>query len=98
MDIIKFTQMLEENSEPVISSKYLLSLWYDKKGNWDKAHQIVQDIPDSNAAWIHAYLHRKEGDLSNAGYWYSRAGKKPQQNNLNEEWKILVKHFCENER
>lgn len=97
MDLKKFTQMLEENIEPVISSKYLLLHWYDYKGNWDKAHQIVQDIPDSNAAWIHAYLHRKEGDLSNAGYWYSRAGKKSPKTSLNEEWKILVKHFCEND-
>ncbi|PKL86192.1 MAG: hypothetical protein CVV22_04245 [Ignavibacteriae bacterium HGW-Ignavibacteriae-1] len=56
-------------------SKELESLWYDYKGNWDMAHNIVQNLSSQNAAWVHAYLHRKEGDIWNAQYWYSRAGK-----------------------
>jgi hypothetical protein len=55
---------------------YLNALWYDARGEWDKAHELIQDVQDKNASWIHAYLHRKEGDDPNAGYWYSRAGKK----------------------
>ena len=61
----------------------------DKAGGeagWDKAHKIAQDINDSNGAWIHAYLHRKEGDESNASYWYSHAGRKFSNLSLEEEW------------
>ena len=53
----------------------LAALWWAAKGEWDKAHEIVQDEDDADAAWVHAYLHRVEGDLGNAGYWYRRAGK-----------------------
>ena len=52
----------------------LAALWWAANGNWDAAHKIVQDEDDANSAWVHAYLHRVEGDLGNAGYWYRRAG------------------------
>ena len=52
----------------------LAALWWAAKGNWDEAHKIVQDEETADAAWVHAYLHRVEGDLGNAGYWYRRAG------------------------
>jgi hypothetical protein len=68
----------------------LVALWYDSKGNWEQAHNIVQDINGSMACWIHAYLHRKEGDLGNAGYWYSRAGKNRPAVDLETEWEELV--------
>ncbi len=71
-------------------SPYLESLWYDAKGNWDRAHKIIQDIDDKNAAWIHAYLHRKEGDISNADYWYFHAGRKRSTESLENEWIELV--------
>ncbi|MDB5198481.1 MAG: hypothetical protein JWO92_444 [Chitinophagaceae bacterium] len=75
MNLLSFKQSLI-NSEPPQGSVYLKALWYDAKADWDKAHKLIQDIEDENAAWIHAYLHRKEGDISNADYWYRRAGKK----------------------
>jgi hypothetical protein len=53
----------------------LLALWWDAKGDWEKAHGIAQDVARADGAWVHAYLHRKEGDLGNAGYWYQRAGR-----------------------
>ena len=56
-------------------SEHLRALWYDLSGDWDTAHSIVQAMPDVNAMWLHAYLHRKEPDIWNAKYWYRRAGK-----------------------
>ena len=64
----------------------LAALWWAAKGEWDKAHKIVMNEETADAAWVHAYLHRKEGDSSNAGYWYGRAGKTPAQTSLEQEW------------
>ncbi len=72
---------------------YLKALEADKNGDWDGAHDIVQDIQTAEAAWIHAYLHRKEGDSGNAGYWYNRAGKPFFHGSLEDEWQQLWKHF-----
>tara|TARA_Y100001949_G_scaffold95286_1_gene80448 strand:- start:284 stop:520 length:237 start_codon:yes stop_codon:yes gene_type:complete len=65
---------------------YLKALDLDKRGQWDAAHELIQDLPDKNAAWIHAYLHRKEGDQWNAEYWYKRAGQPVFAGSLDEEW------------
>lgn len=62
------------------------ALWLAKAGRWDAAHDIAQEIPTGAGAWIHAYLHREEGDLSNAAYWYSRAGKPVSKLTLEKEW------------
>ncbi len=69
------------------------ALYWDKQGDWDRAHQIVQEIDTSDAAWVHAYLHRKEGDKWNANYWYSRANKPFFNESLEEEWKLLWNYF-----
>ena len=61
MDLASFRKSLSENAPPKDASVYLQSLWYDAKGDWERSHTIIQDVPDKNAAWIHAYLHRKEG-------------------------------------
>ncbi|HEY4195936.1 MAG TPA: hypothetical protein VGM63_10400 [Mucilaginibacter sp.] len=74
-------------------SAQLLSLWYDGKGNWQKAHAQVDNLPDTASAWVHAYLHRKEGDLTNAEYWYRKAGKQRPEVSIQEEWTELVDHF-----
>jgi hypothetical protein len=68
----------------------LAALWWAAKSNWDQAHQIVQDEDDANSAWVHAYLHRVEGDLGNAGYWYRRAGKPVATDALDTEWERMV--------
>ena len=86
-----FEQSLNATAPAPELSIYLQSLWYDGKGDWNKAHTVIQDVEDKTAAWIHAYLHRKEGDLANADYWYSRAGKKRPDISLKEEWQYIVK-------
>ena len=90
MDVISFKKSLTGNIPPQNISAYLQALWYERKGNWGKAHQLIQDINDPNAAWIHAFLHRKEGDISNADYWYHRAGKKRPMISLEKEWDEIV--------
>lgn len=79
-------------SPPAGISDSARALWLAKAGKWDAAHDLCQDIPGSAGSWIHAYLHREEGDLSNAAYWYSRAGKPVPASNvtLEEEWMRLA--------
>src|SRR5947208_9592059 len=64
----------------------LAALWHDAKGDWNTAHGIAQDIENPEGAWIHAYLHRKEGDASNAAYWYRHAGRPVALTSLEAEW------------
>ena len=68
----------------------LLALWFDARGDWHGAHETAQADDTANGAWVHAYLHRKEGDVSNAGYWYRRAGKAPASGDLDSEWESIV--------
>ena len=68
----------------------LQALWYAAKGDWDRAHKIVQAEETREAAWVHAYLHRVEGDLANAGHWYGRAGKDRCETSLKEEWTAIA--------
>jgi hypothetical protein len=68
----------------------LAGLWWTARGEWDQAHKIVQDEPSADAAWVHAHLHRVEGDLGNAGYWYRRAGKPVASGALEAEWEEIV--------
>jgi hypothetical protein len=74
-------------------SVQLKSLWYDGKGDWHHAHAQVDDQTDRASAWVHAYLHRKEGDIWNADYWYNRAKQVRPKVPLEEEWETLVVHF-----
>jgi len=68
----------------------LLALWWDGKGDWESAHNVAQDIHTADGSWIHAYLHRKEGDLGNAAYWYSRARRPVARGDLAAEWQSIV--------
>ena len=68
----------------------LAALWWAAKGRWDEAHKIVQDEETAAAALVHAYLHRMEGDLGNAGYWYRQAGKPMAKDSLESEWERIV--------
>jgi hypothetical protein len=68
----------------------LAALWWAARGNWDQAHKIVQNEATADAAWVHAYLHRVEGDLGNAGYWYRRALKSPASGSLESEWEQIA--------
>ncbi len=93
-NVLDFNRSLSQTLPPSEYSVLLKSLWYDAKGDWKKAHDLVDQLPGKDAAWIHAYLHRKEGDLWNADYWYGRAGKLRPKQDLREEWDSLVQHFC----
>jgi len=76
--------------EPAGLTPALRALWQDAKAEWAEAHRIAQEDDSRDGAWVHAYLHRKEGDLSNARYWYARAGKSPHQGTLEEEWRDIA--------
>ena len=92
MDFDQVSQQLETSTNcPLTLSKALQAMWYDKKGNWDRAHNIVQNESDGDSAWVHAYLHRQEGDLGNAYYWYRRAGRPAATGELDQEWRQIVK-------
>jgi len=71
-------------------SPLLRALWHDARGDWDEAHRIAQDVEDKAGAWVHAYLHRKEGDLGNAAYWYRRAGQPVATDSVDEEWNRIA--------
>jgi hypothetical protein len=73
----------------------LAALWWAAKGDWNEAHKIVQDEASADAAWVHAYLHRVEGDLGNAGYWYRRAQKPVATDSLESEWEQMVSALLE---
>jgi len=78
----------EEDAMPEGMSPMAQALWLAKAGKWHESHDMCQDLPDPGGAWIHAWLHREEGDYGNACYWYHRAGKpaKPKGASLEEEW------------
>jgi hypothetical protein len=81
-----FKASLSEAAPAPGLSPPLAALWWAAKGRWDEAHKIVQDEDDKDSAWVHAYLHRVEGDLGNAGYWYRQAGKPSASDALDAEW------------
>jgi hypothetical protein len=86
MNLTNFKESLRNEHLPEGLSVYAQAMWYDARNDWEKAHQLIQDLTDKNAAWIHAYLHRKEGDTWNADYWYRKASRKRPDLSLNEEW------------
>jgi hypothetical protein len=90
MTLTEFKNTLSGNVPADNLSVYLKALWFDAKGDWEKAHTLIQEMPDKTAAWIHAYLHRKEGDIWNADYWYTKASKKRPSMPLDQEWEEIV--------
>jgi hypothetical protein len=86
MTLDDFKASLNDATPPAELPPLLLALWKDAKGDWDAAHGVAQDVDDEDGAWVHAYLHRKEGDAANAGYWYRRAGRPHSRASLSAEW------------
>jgi hypothetical protein len=78
-------------SEPAGLTPPLRAMWHDAKDDWEAAHRIAQDDDSSDAGWVHAYLHRREGDISNARYWYARAGRPEYRGSLDSEWEEIVR-------
>jgi len=90
MDTQKFRQSTTLASPPDGLGFALQALWWDAKGDWDKAHECAQARDDAAGMSVHAYLHRKEGDPENAGYWYRRCQKPPATVTLEAEWEELA--------
>ena len=90
MTLNDFKRCTSDDRPPSTLSQPLLALWHDARGDWTAAHETAQEIKDTTGSWIHAYLHRKEGDLGNAAYWYHRAGRPMANGTLEEEWKDIV--------
>ena len=91
MNYDNFIKLTKESNPSDTLSGIHLALWHAMNNNWDMAHNIVQDINTDIASWIHAYLHRVEGDLGNANYWYNRAGKKSSTESLEVELNNIIK-------
>jgi hypothetical protein len=86
MDLQTFRNSLSGKNPPEDLGAALNGLWWDARGDWTRAHESAQAAEGPSGAWVHAYLHRKEGDLSNAGYWYRRAGKPIATGSFEQEW------------
>lgn len=97
MDLDAFRRSLAQAEPPQGLGLAARGLWWDAKGDWDKAHGCAQERDDVAGAWVHAYLHRKEGDAANAGYWYRRAGKAPATSSLAQEWEAIARALLEGE-
>jgi hypothetical protein len=85
----EFRSTLSDAELPAVSPP-LVALWYDARGDWERAHNVAQDVDDRDGSWVHAYLHRKEGDLGNAAYWYRRAKYTLATDSLGAEWERIV--------
>ena len=93
ISVSEFLVSVKEDQMPAGLTVYQQALWEEGAGNWEKAHGLIQDLPDKNAALLHAYLHRVEGDNWNAQYSYNKAGAAMPANSTKEEWLALVKRF-----
>lgn len=90
VDVATFEESLTGPAPPDGVSEALQALWHERRGSWERAHEIAQEIASSDGSWVHAYLHRREGDQSNAAYWYRRAGKPTMRGSLDDEWQAIV--------
>lgn len=98
MTLEEFTSSLENPNPDSGLTVHLKALWHDAKGDWNKAHQLVDQLNDLDSCIVHAYLHRKEGDIWNADYWYKRSKSERPNVTLDEEWEQLAKKFLETKK
>lgn len=95
MKLEQFRDSLALEEPPAALSAPLAALWWDAKGDWARAHALVDELETAEGMSVHAYLHRKEGAASNADYWYQRAGRGFHRSELNDEWEALVEGLTE---
>ncbi|MFN4895980.1 MAG: hypothetical protein ACK5HO_09335 [Pseudomonadota bacterium] len=94
MRLEEFISSVSPDVASAATSAALRALCLDRQNLWDQAHEAIQDEQDTMSAAVHAYLHRKEGDIWNANYWYRQAGRKPFKGSLDAEWRALVEEEC----
>ena len=97
MTLEEFLASIESRTPPPVADT-LRALWHDARGDWDAAHSVAQDVHSDEGSWVHAYLHRKEGDPSNAAYWYRRAGRPVACGPLEAEWKASAAELLRRSR
>lgn len=95
MDLATFKESLNDEAPPE-AGLALRALWHDARGDWKRAHDLAQQADNQAGAWVHAYLHRKEGDRANAGYWYRRAGRPMAEGPLENEWENIAESLIRN--
>lgn len=93
MTFPEFKESLKDNNPPKEITPLLTAMWLEANGDWNAAHQIAQSVKTTDGSRVHAYLHRVEGDLHNAGYWYFRAERQMPETSLEEEWETIVDHL-----
>jgi hypothetical protein len=94
MSFDEFRQAIEGAAGPLAGLGLpLQALWHDAQGDWPRAHECAQHAPGRDGAWVHAYLHRKEGDEANAAYWYARAGQAKSTTTLEAEWELIAREL-----
>ena len=95
MNASELVDIVEKGDEPTFENDTERCLWLAGSGKWEQSHDIVESLPEPGASWIHAMLHREEGDLGNAGYWYHRADKQMPaiKVSMKEEWKGIAKEL-----
>ncbi len=96
MDLDAFKSSLTKDAPPEGTNRALQALWQEAKGDWAKAHRLAQAQKDDTGAWVHAYLHRVEGDQANAGHWYRRADKTHSTATHSDEWDEIAAALCKN--
>jgi len=97
MEAEAFKRSLSAAEPPARLPMAVQALWWDGKGDWQKAHECAQAQDDEIGAWVHGYLHRKEGDLANAGGWYRRAGRPVASETLAAEWEAIARALLKDE-
>ena len=93
MTVVEFRALLVDEEPPEGLPLPLAALWWDAKGDWARAHALVDELETPDGMAVHAYLHRKEGEAWNAEYWYKRAGRQFHRESLNDEWAALVEEL-----
>ena len=91
----EFQAICDRGDAPKSLPPTLFALWQDYQGDWDGAHTTVQGVPSAAGSLVHAYLHRKEGDLSNAQHWYNRAEATMPDSTMTDEWQAIARQLCE---
>jgi hypothetical protein len=93
MSFDEFVATVATGALPMGARPALLALWHDARGEWDRAHELAQSAGGREGDWVHAYLHRKEGDEMNAGYWYSRARRPVAKQTPADEWEAIAREL-----